>query len=300
MKIVVTGSLGHISKPLAQQLIEDGHSVTVISSNAERQKEIEAMGARAAIGSMRDVNFLTNAFIGADAAYVMETLGAGAFFDKDLDVMGVMRQIGQNYKEAIERSGVKRIVHLSSMGAHTDKGNGILRFHYDVEQMLKQLPDDVAITTLRPASFYYNLLSFIPMIKNTGVITDNYTTDFKEPWVSTFDIANVAAEEIAKEFTGRKVRYIASDELISYEVASILGNAIGKPDLKWIAITDEQQQDSMLNAGVNPQFAIGMTEMNVARRTGTLFEDYNKHKPVLGKVKLVDYAKEFAAAYNQQ
>lgn len=258
------------------------------------------MGARAAIGSMRDVNFLTNAFIGADAAYVMETLGAGAFFDKDLDVMGVMRQIGQNYKEAIERSGVKRIVHLSSMGAHTDKGNGILRFHYDVEQMLKQLPDDVAITTLRPASFYYNLLSFIPMIKNTGVITDNYTTDFKEPWVSTFDIANVAAEEIAKEFTGRKVRYIASDELISYEVASILGNAIGKPDLKWIAITDEQQQDSMLNAGVNPQFAIGMTEMNVARRTGTLFEDYNKHKPVLGKVKLVDYAKEFAAAYNQQ
>jgi len=300
MKIVVTGSLGHIGRPLAQQLIGGGHSVTVISSSADRQKEIEAMGAKAAIGSMRDVEFLTRAFTGADAAYLMETLGAGAFFDKELDVMGTMKQIGQNYKNAIERSGIKRIVHLSSIGAHTDKGNGILRFHYDVEQILNQLPADVTITTLRPASFYYNVLSFIPMIKSTGVITDNYTTDFKEPWVSTLDIADVAAEEIAKEFTGRKVRYIASDELTGDEVANILGNAIGKPDLKWIAITDEQQQNRMLNGGVNPQFAVGMTEMNAARRTGALFEDYDQHKPILGKIKLTDYAKEFATAYNQQ
>jgi len=299
MKIVVTGSLGHIGRPLAQQLIGGGHSVTVISSSADRQKEIEAMGARAAIGSMRDADFLAKTFTGADAAYVMETLGEGAFFNKELDVMSVMRQIGQGYRDAIERSGIKRIVHLSSVGAHTDKGNGILRFHYDVEQILKQLPDNIAVTTLRPVSFYYNVLSFIPMIKSTGVITDNYIADYKEPWVSTLDIADIAAEEITKEFTGRRVRYIASDELTGDEVVNILDNAIGKPGLKWLEITDEQQQNRMLNAGVNPQFAIGMTEMNAARRTGALFEDYNQHKPTLGKVKLTDYAQEFAAAYHQ-
>jgi len=38
MKIVVTGSLGNISNPLTQELVQKGHSVTVISSNAERQK----------------------------------------------------------------------------------------------------------------------------------------------------------------------------------------------------------------------------------------------------------------------
>ena len=40
MKIVVTNSLGNISKPLTQQLVQRGHSVTVISSKAERQKDI--------------------------------------------------------------------------------------------------------------------------------------------------------------------------------------------------------------------------------------------------------------------
>jgi uncharacterized protein YbjT (DUF2867 family) len=58
MKITITGSLGNISKPLTKELVQKGHTVTVISSNAERQKEIEALGAKAAIGSMGDVNFL--------------------------------------------------------------------------------------------------------------------------------------------------------------------------------------------------------------------------------------------------
>ena len=71
MKIVLTGSLGHISRPLAQELIQKGHDVTVISSRVEMQKEIEDLGASAAIGSLGDEDFLTTTFTGADAVYCM-------------------------------------------------------------------------------------------------------------------------------------------------------------------------------------------------------------------------------------
>jgi len=57
MKIIVTGSIGHISKPLTQQLVNEGHNVIVISSNAERQADIETLGATAAIGTLQDVDF---------------------------------------------------------------------------------------------------------------------------------------------------------------------------------------------------------------------------------------------------
>ena len=57
MKIVITGSLGNISKPLTQTLVQKGHLVTVISSKPDRQKDIEALGAKAAIGSIEDVDF---------------------------------------------------------------------------------------------------------------------------------------------------------------------------------------------------------------------------------------------------
>ena len=67
MKITITGSLGHISKPLTIELLQRGHEVVVISSNPEKQKEIEALGATAAIGSLEDVDFLVKNFTGADA-----------------------------------------------------------------------------------------------------------------------------------------------------------------------------------------------------------------------------------------
>ncbi len=298
MKITITGSLGNISKPLAIELVKKGHAVTVISSKAERQKDIEAIGAKAAIGSMEDADFLTSAFQGADAVYVMETLGAGRFSDQHIDVIDAIAKIGSNYKQAIEQSGVKRVVHLSSIGAHTDKGNGMLAFHYKVEQILNELPADVSIKFMRPVGFYINMFAFIPTIKAQNAIVSNYGGDSKEPWVSPLDIAAVIAEEIEKPFEGRTIRYIASEELSPNEVAHILGEAIGKPNLKWVIISDEQMLKGMVAAGMNPGVAKGLVEMNTGRRSGVLGEDYNRHKPTLGKVKLREFAKEFAAVYN--
>ena len=298
MNIVVTGSLGNISKPLAKILIEKGHSVTVISSKTERQKEIEALGAKAAIGTMEDADFLTTTFKGADLVYLMETLGTGSFFDKNLDYIATINKISNNYKQAVQQSGVKRVVHLSSIGAHTDKGNGMLAFHYNVENILKQLPDDVSIKFMRPVGFYINMFAFIPTIKKQNAIIQNYGGDEKEPWVSPLDIAAVIAEEMEKPFVGRTIRYIASDEVSPNEVAKILGEAIDKPDLKWQIITDEQMLNGMIAAGMNPKIAKGLVEMNGGRRTGVLDEDYHRNRPILGKTKLTDFAKEFARVFN--
>ena len=181
MNIVLTGSLGHISKPLTQILVQKEHSVTVISSKAERQKDIEALGAKIAVGTMEDVEFLTKTFTGADIVYLMEALGAGSFFDHNLDYMATINKIANNYKQAVQQSGVKNVVHLSSIGAHTDKGNGMLAFHYNVENILKQLPDDVSIKFMRPVGFYLNMFAFIPTIKSQNDIVQNYGGDEKEP-----------------------------------------------------------------------------------------------------------------------
>jgi len=298
MNIVLTGSLGHISKPLTEILIQKEHSVTVISSKAERQKEIEALGAKAAIGTMEDADFLTKTFTAADIVYLMEALGAGRFFDHSLDYVATINKIANNYKQAVLESGVKRVVHLSSIGAHTDKGNGMLASHYNVENILKGLPPDVSIKFMRPVGFYYNMFAFIPTIKKQGAIIQTYGGDESEPWVSPLDIAAVIAEEMDKPFEGREVRYIASDEASPNELAKILGEAIGNPDLKWQIIPDEQMLSNMIATGMNPQVAKGLVEMNAGRRTGVLGEDYYRNKPALGKVKLRDFARDFSRVFN--
>ncbi|HEU4574294.1 MAG TPA: NAD(P)H-binding protein [Chitinophagaceae bacterium] len=298
MKVVLTGSLGHISKPLAKELTAKGHSITIISSKADRQQEIENMGAKAAIGTINDPDFLATTFKGADIVYTMTP--PANFFDPNLDMIAHFGQLANNFKQAILQAAVTKVIHLSTIGAHTNKGNGMLAYGYEIESVLNTLPDTVSIKVMRPVGFYYNMFAFIPAIKNTGNIFQNYGGDeLKEPWVSPSDIAETIAEEIEKPFNGRTIRYIASDEVSPNETAKILGKAIGKPDLKWIVISDEDFITNLVRIGFSQQAAEGLAAMNAGRMSGVLYEDYHQHKPRLGKVKLTDFAKEFAAVFNQ-
>jgi len=297
MKIIVTGSLGNISRPLTEELLGKGHDVTVISSSFARQAEIESLGAKAAIGTLEDVDFLAETFKGADVIYAMEAINSKAFFNHEIDFIEANIQIAKNYKEAIEKSNVKNIIHLSSIGAHMDKGNGILAFHYEVEKILNTLPENVSIKFMRPVGFYYNMLAFIPTIHSDNAIIQNYGGDEKEPWVSPFDIAAVIVEEVEKPFMGREIRYIASEEISPNKIAQTLGEAIGKPDLQWIVISDDDLLNNLVKAGMNPETAKGFVEMNMARRGNVLYEDYYRNRPVLGKIKVQDFAKDFAEIY---
>ena len=295
MKIIVTGSLGHISKPLTAALVQKGYAVTVISSNPQKQKDIEALGATGAFGSLDDVDFLTATFTGADAVYTM--VPPANYFDHDLDLTAYCHRIGNNYAVAIGASGVKRVVHLSSIGAHLDKDSGIILAHHDVEIILSNLPG-IAITFMRPTAFYYNLYGYVAMIKKHSFIAANYGADNNIVWVSPIDIAAAVAEELETSFAGKKVRYVASEELTGSQTAGILGAAIGRPDLKWILISSDEMQSGLEAAGMQPRIAAGLVEMYASLHNGALGEDYYRNKPaVMGKVKLTDFAKEFAAAF---
>jgi uncharacterized protein YbjT (DUF2867 family) len=295
MKITVTGSLGHISKPLTIELVQKGHYVTVISSSQEKQKEVEDLGAKAAIGSLEDVDFLTENFMGADAVYCM--IPPNNYTDKNLDLIPYYERIANNYAQAIQNSGVKRVIYLSSIGAHLSHNSGIILGHHAGEAIMDKL-ENVSISFMRPVGFYYNLLGFIPMIKSQGMIMTNWGADADLVWVSPIDIASAIVEELESQPVGRKVRYVASDELTGNESAKILGEAIGKPDLEWKIIPSEQMKNGLVAVGLNPNIADGLVEMYESQQNGLLMEDYYKNRPVLGKVKLADYAKEFAKAYN--
>ncbi|MEO5682012.1 MAG: NmrA family NAD(P)-binding protein [Chitinophagaceae bacterium] len=295
MKYVITGSTGHISKPIITALVKAGHEVTVITSKADREKEIASLGATAAVGAVEDVVFLTKAFSGAKAVY---TMVPPTYTPSDWKAH--IGQVGKNYAEAIKSNGIKYVVNLSSVGAHMAEGCGPVSGLHRVETALNGLTG-VHIKHLRPAYFYYNLLNNINLIKNAGIIGSNFgMSDKKFTLADPSDIAAAAITHLLNlDFTGQSVQYVISDEVSTDEIATVLGNAINKPELKWITFTDEQALQGALEAGLPEELAKNYTEMGHAVQTGEMGADYWKnHVPVAGKVKLADFAKTFAAAYN--
>lgn len=292
MKIIVAGSLGNISKPLAQQLIVAGHQVIIISSNNDKTVGIEQLGAQAAIGSLNDAAFLTQTFTGADAIYGMVPPNFG-----NSSMREGMKNVGRAYAEAIKAAGISKVVFLSSIGAHLDGGTGPIAGLHDVEQLLNKL-DGVDIKYLRANMFYFNFFHDIPLIKQAGIIGSNYPAGKRLVMVHPTDIADAVAEALQQPFEGKTISYVASDDRTTTDIAKVLGTAIGKPELPWVEFTDEQAYEGMVQAGMPPEVAKNYVEMGTAVRKGILWTDLDQQKPKLLDRKLEDFAKEFAEKFN--
>ncbi len=289
MKITLTGSLGNISKQLVAILTAAGHTVTVISSDPHKAAAIQELGAIAAIGSIEDVHFLTQAFAGADAVYTM----VPPIFTPS-DWKSYIAGIGKNYAMAIQQSGVKNVVNLSSMGAHLAEGAGPVSGLHRVEETLNQL-DGVNILHLRPGYFYTNFYTSADMIKNMGILGGNNGGDTVLVMADPADIAKAAAIAIQElSFKGKSIHYVVSDARTANEVAEVIGRAVNKPNLPWVEFTDEQLKDGMMKSGLPEEIAANYVEMGSAVRNGKLFEDF---KGVPNGTKLEDFAKVFAETY---
>lgn len=290
MKITITGSLGNISKPLATILLQQGHQLTIVSANAARQKDIEAMGATAAIGDLFDSQFYATAFKGADAVYAMTPPNLGGN-----NVIANTIKAGTAIVEGVKAAGVKRVVMLSSIGADKPSGNGPIAGLHHVEKLYAQLPD-VQTRFLRAGYFYLNLFANIPLIKNAGIIGSNFPGNINMPLVHTDDIARVAAEELVLQTTG--VRYVISDIQTPSAIATALGAAIQQPALNWIPFSDEQFVGGMTQAGVPLEIAEMYAEMGRGMGDGSIAEDFiSTGSEVTGKIKLSEFAKQFAERF---
>jgi NAD(P)H dehydrogenase (quinone) len=308
MKIIVTGSLGNISQPLTEILIAQGHAVTVVSSDPNKQAAIKNLGAIPAIGSIGDIGFLTSTFEGADAVYAMIPL---PFTEPDL--VDYLHRMAQNYALALKEAGIKRVVFLSGWAADLIKGE-------NVEHVLDGL--DASITILRPAAFYTNFYQSIDLIKGkgfigkfltlrysglgalltgkTGLLMGSYGGDDRIVFVSPRDIAEAVAEELLLLPNEKTIRYVGSEEMTCNEAASIIGSAVGKPWLKWVLLSDKDMLKGLKMAKVPEKLAETLVEMQAAMHSGKTLENFHRNQPKMGKEKLTDFAKEFAAAYHKK
>jgi len=294
MKYVITGGAGHISSPVAENLLSAGHDVTVIGRSETNLQPLVQLGAKAATGSLTDEAFLVKTFAGADAVYTMIPPNYSV-----PNFRHYQNEVARNYLAAIKSNSIKNVVVLSSVGAHMGNGAGPVDGLADYENLLGGYKD-ANVRMLRPSYFMYNLFAMIPLIKNMNIMGSNFGgAGEKLVLVHTNDIAAVVTEELLNlNFTGHSVRYIASDERTTDEIAAVLSNAVEKPGIPWVVFSDEQALEGMTQAGLPETIAAAYATMGKAIREGKMQEHYWNNKPELSPSRLENFANEFAAAYH--
>jgi len=263
-KIVILGATGTVGSKISETLLKEGHQVTVMARHTERLEKFRSMGAEVLTGDVSNVETLTNAFKNADGAFLILPDNP-----KAENARAYQRQVTSNYIQAIEKSGIKYIVNMSSLGSHMHEGNGMMGGTGEQEVRLNQL-GNVNVLHIRSAYFMENWLRIIGLVKAKGIAGTAADGDTAIPMVATQDVAKIAAGHLAKlDFTGKSVHAVMGPRDYTYrEFTGIIGKAIGNPELPYAQIPIEQAKQVLLGNGLSEDFVDNLLGMAVAIKDG--------------------------------
>ncbi|TLU96988.1 NmrA family NAD(P)-binding protein [Dyadobacter luticola] len=293
--IVILGPTGTVGSKIAQILINEGHHVTLLARHTEKLEKYADHGTTIVAADVTDANQLTQAFTGADSAFVILPDNV-----KAENTRAYQRQVTGTLIEAIQRSGIRYIVNMSSLGSHMHEGNGMMAGTGEQEVRLNQL-EGVNVLHIRSAYFMENFLRTIGLVKQAGINGTVAPGDHAIPMVATSDVAEVAASHLVNlDFTGKSVHAVMGPRDYTYaELTGIVGNAIGKPDLAYVQLPVEKVREVFLGNGFSTDFISSLIEMGTAISTG--YMNYQKRdESTTTQTTAEEFARQvYAPAYHQ-
>lgn len=263
-KIVVLGASGTVGSKISAILLDKGHQVTLIARHVENLEKFRILGAEVIAADINDVDTLTNAFYNADSAFVLMPDNVKAESTRDFQ-----RQVTGKLIEAIQRSGIRYIVNMSSVGSHMHEGNGIMAGSGEQEVRLNQL-ENVNVLHIRSAYFMENFLRTIALVKRSNINGTVADGDHAIPMVATKDVAWIAAGHLADlDFNGKSVHAVMGPRDYTYaEFTRIIGKAIGQPELLYVQLPVAQVKQTFLANDFSEDFVDNLTAMGIAIKSG--------------------------------
>jgi uncharacterized protein YbjT (DUF2867 family) len=254
---VVLGATGNTGKIVAETLLAKGEKVRVVGRRKDRLAALVARGAEDFVADQTDSAALTRAFDGARAVYFMVPPNVAS-----PDYSGFQSQVADATAEALEAAKVRYIVSLSSYGAQNESGCGPISGLHPVEQRLNRVPK-ANVLHLRAGYFMENVLPQVEGIKMFGAMGTPVRADMPLPMIAAHDIGAAAADGLLKlDFSGHETRELQGQRDLTYaEATRIIGAAIGKPDLPYQQVPQEQFAQILVSIGFSQNFTEKMLEM---------------------------------------
>jgi len=261
---VVLGASGNTGKVVAQNLLAHQQKVRVVGRNAAHLQPHAAQGAEIFVGDVTDATALTKAFHHADSAYVMIPPNPTSN-----DPLAYEERASDAIAAAVKNTGIKNVVSLSSFGADKASGTGPVAGLHNLEQKLNQI-DSANVLHLRAGYFMENTLPQVGAIRMAGAVIGPIRPDLKLPIIASRDIGAAAADALLRlAFRGKQTLELQGQRDLDYtEVATIIGKAIGKPDLKYVNPPDDQIRAAMVQMGMSDAMAGLILEMAAALNSG--------------------------------
>lgn len=264
--IVITGATGNTGTPAAEALLAKGERIRVIGRDAAKLEHFASRGAEPFVANVENAEEMARAFDGATAVYLVipQALQRDDFRD-------YQERISDAYASAVQKSGVKFVVTLSSIGAQNTARTGPVLGLHNMEEKLNRV-SGLNVLHLRPATFMENFLMSIDGIRMMNVLPGASPADAPFPTIATKDIGNYAAGRLAKrDFSGHSTQELLGPRDVTMkETAGIIGRAIGKPNLGYVQMPLSLLESALASMGLPKSSAALLVELWNSANEGLL------------------------------
>lgn len=290
----VLGATGNIGSLIAKTLLEKGEKVRVVGRNAARLHCFVQKGAEPFIGDVTDAEAMTEALRGARAAFLMIPPGL-----KSQDYRADQERTSDAICIAARNAGLHYAVNLSSIGAQLPAGTGAILGQHGSEKKLNTV-EKLNVLHLRTAYFFENHLAGISMIQLMGIFGGALKPELKIPMIATKDIGTYAAQRLLKlDFSGKQTQELLGErDLTMNEVATILGKALNKLDLRYAQFPSDQVLHALVQMGIPARTAASYVEMFQGINNGTVVAAERRSEDNTTPTRLESFVKDvFLPAY---
>jgi len=197
--------------------------VRAVVRNADKAKELAALGAEIFVADMTDQAALGKAFAGAEGVYLMSPPDMGA-----KDFINERKALTQKQVDTAKAAKVPFVVLLSSIGSQESAGTGPILTTYHFEQQLRA--SSIPSTFVRAGYFVENWGAVLHPLKADGVLPTFIPQDLKIPMVATVDIGKQIAQALLDGPRGVRVVELAGPvDASPKDAAEIFSKILGKP-----------------------------------------------------------------------
>ncbi len=289
MLITVFGATGNTGKEVCRSLAETGKvRIRAVTRDASRAKELPAQEVSEV--DWTDRGQLRSAVEGADAAYFMLPTGLynGSLFE-------FRDACSRAFIETANELALRRVLFLSSFGAHLPEKSGVLKGLCRAEKNFEAYKGN--LTVIRPGYFWQNFLGNIAGIKENGFF-GGYPVDpnVKLLFSDTADIGSTVARFLTTNgASGHQTVYVGHPELATFrDVSRLIEEKSRRKDLTWTNVGYESARSFMLGRGMPKEIVDNLIEFFEAINSGRAMDDYTPEKLVATKTGPSEFTTWFA------
>lgn len=255
---VVMGGTGHVGSETAIALVNRGQAVTIVTRDAERARRTLSQRLSGPVdyaeADVEDVASLRAAFRRGRRAFLLNPSA-----DTRTDTDAVERHTVARILEALEGSGLEKVVAESTGGARPGERLGDLSVLWELEQGLGRQPIPAAIN--RAAYYMSNWDALLDSVRATGKLPTLFPADLPIPMVAPRDLGMVAAERLMSPLDDVGVRHIEGPaRYTSSQVAATLSKVFERP-VKLEVAPREQLKQAFLRLGFSDAAADSYARM---------------------------------------